>query len=76
MTEDGIGDRIRMARKSAGLTQEALAQAVGVRAQMIYRYERHGTIPTAVGADRLARACGVSVGWLITGEGEAPREAA
>jgi len=43
---DGFGQRMRQERKRLGLTQEALAERVGVRQQTVLQYEKGNTSPT------------------------------
>lgn len=40
-----FGEKIRMERKRAGLTQQDLADAVGVSLRTIANYERQGKLP-------------------------------
>lgn len=63
-------DRIRTARKEAGLTQAALAEKIGCGKQSIVSYEGGSRTPLAPIAKALASACGVNEDWLLTGEGE------
>lgn len=55
----GIGDRILLGRKLAGLSLRGLASQVGVSAQAISKYERGLDIPSSQVLLRLARALGV-----------------
>jgi len=64
-----IGERIKMARRVAGMTQEELGRACGTTKQTIYKYETG--IVANVPLDRIekmAAALGVSparlTGWL------------
>ena len=59
-----IGDRVRQVR-SARMTQEKLAEALGVAPETISRYET-GAIPLSVTmVYRVAEALGVGVGALL-----------
>jgi len=62
------GNRLRAARKHAGLTQEQLRDKTGIAQSTISSAERdgQGSSETPV----YAKACGVSALWLATGEGE------
>lgn len=62
------GQRLRAARKYAGLTQEQLRDKTGIAQSTISSAERDGlgSAETPV----YAKACGVSALWLATGEGE------
>lgn len=60
-----VGQRLRLRRTTLGLSQEKLANAVGVSFQQIQKYE-NGT--NRVGAGRLmqiSKALDVSVGWFF-----------
>ncbi len=60
-----VGARIRMIRKLLGLTQEQLAQRIGVTKQAITTYEtgrREAGYRNLIG---LSRTLGVSVDWLL-----------
>jgi len=64
-----VGDRLRARRTLLGLTQEALAGAVGLTFQQIQKYER-GT--NRIGASKLfmfSQRLGVSVGYFFEGIG-------
>lgn len=71
-----IGGRIRIARTSAGFTQESLAHKVGVVASTVRGWDIGERIPPADRVADVASACGVSIEWLLTGEGAGPGEAA
>ncbi len=43
---DGFGVRMKQERKRLGLTQERLAERVGVRQQTVFQYEKGNTSPT------------------------------
>lgn len=63
-----IGDRLKAARKKAGLSQGALAKAAGVDQATISNIERNVThnSPHLV---RIAKECGVGPFWLAEGRG-------
>jgi len=64
-------DRIRLARRRAGLSQQALAQIVGVRRTAVSNWEaRSGANPSSSNLERLACSLDVSHEWLATGRGE------
>lgn len=71
-----VGKRVRMARHAAGLSQEDLATAAGVRGQTIHRYERGAVLPGLDALEGIAAATSVTMDWLATGEGAAPEAAA
>jgi transcriptional regulator with XRE-family HTH domain len=62
-----IGNRIRGARESAGLTQTALAQTLGLDVKNVSRWERQEVIPRTEVIVPLADALGVDVRWLLEG---------
>lgn len=66
-----LGMRIRMARRKMGISQEALAQLVGVSRSAVANWEstRTNTYPSTERLQRLARETGVSYEWLGTGRG-------
>ena len=68
--------RIREARAAKGWTQAELAERAGVTQQSIQRYESGAREPRADALVGIARACGVSVSYLlgIADEGETARE--
>lgn len=67
MPQETIGERIRIARTRAGLSQKQLARAVYVTRQTVYRWERDKSIPYAHDIKHIATCCGVSCDWLIIG---------
>ncbi len=74
---DGFPDRLKSAREGKGLTQAALADAVGIKQNTYYRYEAtesdkraHPKYDTLV---KLARNLEKSIDWLLSGE-EFPAE--
>ena len=65
-TTDGIGERLRTARRARGLTQRDL-QSAGVTFGYICRIERGSRLPSVEVIRRLADALGVSASWLENG---------
>lgn len=63
-----LGNRIRDARVARGLSQVTLAELAGVSPQYLGQLERGLRDPSLGVAVRVARALGVSVDWLATGE--------
>jgi transcriptional regulator with XRE-family HTH domain len=51
-------DLVRSARRSAGLTQRALAARAGTSAAAINRYEREKAVPDLATLERVLTACG------------------
>jgi transcriptional regulator with XRE-family HTH domain len=56
--------RLASARKTAGFSQERLAEAIGVERTTVMRWERGETCPQPWARPKLARALGVSDGML------------
>ncbi|MEJ7746716.1 MAG: helix-turn-helix transcriptional regulator, partial [Luteimonas sp.] len=65
--------RIRLARRHAGLSQQGLALAVGVQRSAVSHWEAsQGKHPTAVHLREIAMVTGVQFEWLATGRGSMP----
>ena len=69
---DTIGQRISQCRKDAGLSQEALGEKLGVSRQAVSKWESDAVIPEIDKLIGLSRLFGVSVGWLLGVETDAP----
>lgn len=67
-----IGGRIGRLRKQKKLTQEYLAQQLGVSRQAVSKWETDQTLPDTANLMGLARLLGCTVGWLLTGEEPMP----
>jgi transcriptional regulator with XRE-family HTH domain len=61
----GWRQKLLLARKRAGLTQDELGKRVGVSGQAINTYENENTNPPVGRFVALAVACGVAPAWLI-----------
>lgn len=68
-----FGDRVVGAREGAGLSQEELARRLGVRPRTIQAWEEDTSEPRANKLQMLAGLTGVSMRWLMTGQGEGPQ---
>ena len=68
-----LGDRIRAARESARLSQQAVADHFGLTAQAVSQWETGATKPSTGRIAALARLLGAKLEWLINGWG--PRTA-
>jgi transcriptional regulator with XRE-family HTH domain len=69
---DGLtfGERLRVVRKRAGLSQEAVASEVGKeRGGTVGDWESGKQVPGADSVVGMARTLHVSAHWLLTGEG-------
>ena len=63
--------RIRLARRHAGLSQAQLAEAVGVQRSAVSHWEApQGKNPSVTHLREVALATGVQFEWLATGRGE------
>ncbi|MCR9067260.1 MAG: helix-turn-helix domain-containing protein [Rhodobacteraceae bacterium] len=65
-----FGDRMTGAREAAGLSQAALAKRLGVRVKSIRSWENDQSEPRANKLQMLAGMLGVSIMWLLSGEGD------
>tara|TARA_B100000745_G_C20144857_1_gene392579 strand:+ start:176 stop:523 length:348 start_codon:yes stop_codon:yes gene_type:complete len=65
-----FADRLILLRKKRGLTQEGLADLIGITKTQVYRYERNSAQPTLEVIKRLAIALSVSTDELIFEEDE------
>ena len=69
-----LGKRLRSRRRLLGLTQQQLAQVVGVRFQQIQKYECGANRISAARLWRLAEVLEVPVGYFYDGLESAQRE--
>jgi HTH-type transcriptional regulator, cell division transcriptional repressor len=69
-TQATLGDRLAAAREAAGLSQSSLATRLGVRQKTLRSWESDLSEPRANRLQMLAAMLGVSLRWLLTGEGE------
>ena len=61
----GVGGRLRTARRSAGLTQKQLAEALGVEPITVSRWERGVTTPSLPRLRRVAEVTETTVSDLV-----------
>lgn len=64
-----IGDRLRIARRWAGLESQELADLMGVSRNTISNAESGRVKTRTIVINAWALACGVSRKWILTGEG-------
>ena len=69
-----LSDKIYHCRKKAGLSQEALAEKIGVSRQAISKWETNEASPEISKLPLLARTFGVTADWLLDDSAE-PEEA-
>ncbi len=62
-----VGERIRAAPKSAGLTQDSLGLAAGVTGSAVAQWEANKTTITGPNLVAVAAAVGKSCEWVISG---------
>jgi transcriptional regulator with XRE-family HTH domain len=65
-----FGDRLAGAREAAGLSQEELAQRLGVRLTTLQNWEEDLAEPRGNRLQMLAGMLNVSLRWLLTAEGD------
>lgn len=65
-----IGDRIKLIRKSEGITQLALAEKIGLKRNTIASYEIGTVVPSDRTINNICRAFGIDENWLRTGDGD------
>lgn len=68
----GIGERLRLARMASGQSLRDLTRIAKISPQGILLIENGVSVPRVSTAEEIARAVGVSPGWLAFGEGEGP----
>ena len=67
-----FGDRLAGARDAAGLSQQTLAEKLGVKPSTIAAWENDLKEPRANRLQMVSGLLSVSMSWLLTGEGEGP----
>ena len=65
MNNKTIGDRIKFHRKRLGMTQEQLAERMGVSAQAVSKWENNLSCPDISVLPELAAIFGISVDELL-----------
>lgn len=69
---DTLGARIRKARNAKRLTQQQLAEALGIDRVNISTWESNTTKPEASRLPRLADLLNTTESWLLSGKGDIP----
>ena len=69
-------EKLMALRKQAGLSQEELAEQLGVSRQAVSRWELGSTLPDAPNLLKLSDLFGVSIDWLLREGDTAEAEAA
>lgn len=65
-----FGDRLAGARHASGMTQVQLAKRLGVKLKTLRAWEDDLAEPRANRLSMLSGLLSVSLGWLLTGEGD------
>lgn len=65
-----FGDRLAAARENAGMTQAQLARRLGVKPSTLRGWEQDISEPRANRLSMMAGLMGVSIMWLLNGEGD------
>lgn len=68
-----IGNRITKYRKSKGMTQEALAEKLGVSSQAVSKWETDTSCPDIAMLPKLCATLGITTDELLTGKMDAVR---
>lgn len=63
-----VGERIREAREKAGKTQAELCEEAELNQPTLWRYEHDKILPGIDALAKIARALGVRMEWLTTGD--------
>lgn len=66
--------RLRKLRQEKGLSQSDLGRLAGLHMMQVGKYERGEGYPAAESLIGLARALGVTVDFLLTGDNEPPKD--
>jgi transcriptional regulator with XRE-family HTH domain len=69
-----FGDRLTAAREATGMDQAMLADRIGVELQTLQNWEDDLAEPRANRLQMMAGILGVSITWMISGEGEGPAD--
>ena len=72
--DDHVGERIRERRIMLGLTQQQLAEMIGVTYQQAHKYERGINRVSAGRLFEIAHALSAPITYFYEGIGEGPRE--
>jgi len=65
-----VGLRIRMRRKQLGISQERLAESIGLTFQQVQKYERAANRVSASKLWEMSRALSIDVGFFYQGLGD------
>lgn len=65
-----IAERIKLARKNRGLSQELLAERINISRGACGHWERGKALPSTEHLSKLASILNVRLDWLMSGQGE------
>ena len=65
-----LGERIKACRQSAGMSQEKVAELVGVSRQAVTKWEVNQSAPNTENLFKLAEIFGITVDMLLASEDE------
>lgn len=71
-----VGLRIRLRRRELGISQEKLAESIGLTFQQVQKYERASNRVSASKLWEMAKALDVSIAYFFDGLGQPGRNAA
>lgn len=71
---DTFGSRLRYARNAKGLTQQELADALGINRVNVSTWESNATKPETSRIPELVELLGIDEGWLFSAKGDAPKK--
>jgi transcriptional regulator with XRE-family HTH domain len=74
MAQAGLGSRLKLAARRAGMNSERLGEALGISAAAVRQWWREHSEPSAAQVVAYARATNVSVRWLLEGPGPPSQE--
>lgn len=65
-----FGENLKFQREAKNIYQSELAETVGTTQAAVSQYETGVRIPNAVLADKIAKALGTTVEWLVNRKGD------
>ncbi|MBO6154189.1 MAG: helix-turn-helix transcriptional regulator [Lachnospiraceae bacterium] len=68
LMKQSVGERIRFLRRQMGVSQEELAERIGISAKHLSKIERDETSFTVQILMTLSKSFGVSTDYILTGE--------
>jgi len=71
-----LGERIKECRQNVDLSQEKVAELVGVSRQAVTKWEANQTAPSTENLFKLAEIFGTTVDFILTSDGPGPNSPA